>query len=277
MATVKVNEATARARAGRPPGSGKISPDKLHEANHFDKPDKKPPEKSHVASKATKAALTVAAPEARAATTVKSAGFRTARRPAARRTPPARILPGTDRENVTHRTRIGPRVDHRTSSAGNHAPVILAEYILAMLIIVIKTITDTAKTNYQSAMALAMLQASALTGVFFVLFLLASGKRASKVSAWFGALVDLGVLFTAVNAGAITDFTSLVQGHGLPSGVTTLSVSHPAEFYSTQQDWTESAPASTPGNPGGVASTTPAQQAANAGVGGTNAGGELAA
>lgn len=260
MAKVQVNSATAKARAGHPPGAGKIQADKLHGPG-FTKPAAKPPEKSHVVRKAATKTATKAVgvtPYGRAAKAV-------IRQPrAASRPKPAAILPSRDRENRTHKVTL-PKIDQRTSSAGNHAPVILAEYVLAMIIIVIKTITGTAKTSYQEAMAVAMLQASALTGVFFILFLIASGKRASKVAAWFGVLIDLGVLFTAVNANSITDFTSLVQGKGLPSGNTLLSNSSPKEFYETATDWAETPASGTsaaaPTSP--TSPTTPAPKNTN--------------
>jgi hypothetical protein len=112
----------------------------------------------------------------------------------------------------------------------------VAEYVLGLLLITIITITNSAKTGYNDAMSKAMLQASALTGVFFILFLMSSGQRASRVAAWFGVLVDLGILFTAVNSNAISDFASLVQGNGLPEA-TLLSSDKPQEFYQTSEAW----------------------------------------
>jgi hypothetical protein len=269
MARQQVSENYARARSGKPPRGPVRDADKSHDTPGFTKAEKSP-EKSHIArktaGKAAGAAVGVTPYGKVAKTAVKSAGFRKS----PQRTRTARILPSKDKENVTHYPHSDKRTGSAFKAAGNHSPVLLAEFILGMLIIVVKTITDTAKASYQEAMATAMLQASALTGVFFILFLLASGKRAGKGAAWFGALVDLGVLFTAVNAGALTDFTQLVQGKGLPSGVTLLSTSKPEEFYSTSQNWAETAAPATAGNPGGTtnppaAPTTPTAPPAGGG------------
>lgn len=221
MATQKVSQNYANARSGKPP-VGKIrDAGKAGSTPGFTKPAKPPPEKSHVASKSVKAAFKTAVPEARVASVASRAA-----RPKPRAATRKLTLPSA------------PRSDKRTSSAvGNHAPVIVAEFILAILIVILMTITSSAKATYQEAMASAMLQLSAITGVFFVLFLFSSGKHGSKAAAWFGVLVDLGILFTAVNKNALADFSSLVQGNGISSGAVTISDTKPAEYYETKQAW----------------------------------------
>jgi hypothetical protein len=52
---------------------------------------------------------------------------------------------------------------------------------------------------------------TALTAIFFVLFLLA-GTKAGKAAMWFGLLVDLGIVFTATTQNVFADLASAVQG-----------------------------------------------------------------
>lgn len=254
MATVQVKKSTADARKGKPPvgGISKAETNKVHAAQPgFTKPAPKkaaPPEKHHVASKAVKAGLKDTIPETRVVSTA------------------AKERPALRRQSKASKELTLPKSDKRTSSAVNHGPVLIAEFVLGLVIIIITTITSSAKSTYQEAMATAMLQSTALTGVFFILFLVASGKRASQAAAWFGAIVDLGILFNAVNQGAINQFGSLVAGKGV-SNVTLISQKTVPEFYSTSTDWQSAAV------PGGNA---PANPGSSVSISGSAAGGSAA-
>jgi hypothetical protein len=66
-------------------------------------------------------------------------------------------------------------------------------------------------------MANILIRLTAFTAVFFILFLAAGSPKAGKAAAWFGLLVDLGIVFTAYQASFFDSLTSLVQG--APTGV----------------------------------------------------------
>jgi hypothetical protein len=217
VATQKVSSNYARARSGRPPTGAVHDAHKAGQTPGFRQPAKAAPEKSHVASKATRTALRSVAPESRTVV----------------------------RKSPKTRTLKLPKADQRSTSfikrAGNHSPALAAEFIIGLLIIVMSTVSNTAKSDYQSAMAKAMLQGSAFIAVFFVLFLMAAGKRGSEAAAWFGALVDLGILFTAVNGNAIQDFSDLVQGKGI-TDAQLLSATKVDEYYQTSAEWQDETP-----------------------------------
>ena len=226
MATQKVSANYAAARKGRPPAGPVRDVHKAGQTPGFRVPAKAPPEKHHVARKAVSTVVKTAVPETRIASK------------ATRISLPKTGIPA------------GLRSDKRTASpfkrASNHAPVLVAEFIIALLIIGITATTSNAKSTYHEAAATAMLQGSATCVVFFLLFLLAAGKRGSEAAAWFGALVDLGILFNAVNQNALGNFASLVQGQGLPTPPTLVSQKTVPEYYSTSGNWTDvTAPAPT--------------------------------
>ena len=223
MATQKVSSNYANARKGKPPTGPVRDADKAGQTPGFRQPRAAPPERHHAARKAASTVVRTAVPETRA---VKLSSLK---------------LPAVPK---------GLHSDKRTASpfrrASNHAPVLVAEFIVALLIIGITATTSNAKSTYHEAAATAMLQGSAVCVVFFLLFLLAAGKRGSEAAAWFGALIDLGILFNAVNQSAIANFALLVQGQGLPTPATLVSQKNVPEYYSTGSQWTDvTAPAPT--------------------------------
>lgn len=131
-----------------------------------------------------------------------------------------------------------PRSDKRTESPikfGNHTPALLAEYLVALALIGWSGTTKIANNGYQHAISGIMLRFTAVTMVWFVLFLMAAGKRSGTFAAWFGALIDLGILFDAVNSQSVANLTSVIKGQGLNMDKTTLTDSlKPTEYYMTQ-------------------------------------------
>ena len=238
MATQKVSSNYANARKGKPPTGPVRDAHKagqtpgFRNTEHLDRlfahsdrvnASRRAPEVHHTARKAASTVVKTAVPETRA---VKLSSLK---------------LPAVPK---------GLHSDKRTASpfrhASNHAPVLVAEFIVALLIIGITTATSNAKSTYHEAAATAMLQGSAVCVVFFLLFLLAAGKRGSEAAAWFGALIDLGILFNAVNQEAIANFALLVQGQGLPTPATLVSQKNVPEYYGTSSTWTDvTAPAPT--------------------------------
>lgn len=163
----------------------------------------------------------------------------------ATKTPPVRAA--TTARKIKSSVKL-PHSDKRTKSAlpraVSHSPVLVAEFLLAILIIGFNGFSDIARNGYQTAMSGVFLRFTAVSGVFFVLFLLSGSKRGSTVAALFGGLVDLGILFNAVNKGAISDLTSVITGGGLPSTdkVTLLSDLKPNEYYETAEADTHEGP-----------------------------------
>lgn len=99
---------------------------------------------------------------------------------------------------------------------------LLAEYIGGVVIIFLGTLILGGSKGYVQAMGQLMLRLTALTTVFFVLFLM-SGTKGGKAAVWFGLLVDLGILFTAASQGATTQLIAVIQG--VPTGGDVLTAS----------------------------------------------------
>ncbi|HEX8763295.1 MAG TPA: hypothetical protein VF733_06100 [Candidatus Saccharimonadales bacterium] len=138
-----------------------------------------------------------------------------------------------------------PHPDERTRSAlkfTNKTPILLAEFLIAIVVIGIGTTGNIARNGYQKSISSTMLRFSAVTGIWFVLFLLSSSKRGSNVAVLFGALVDAGIIFDAVRnssqQGGVYDLVAMVQGQQLP-GVdpTQLTAQEkPQEFYNEPKE-----------------------------------------
>lgn len=231
MATVKVSENYAKAKSGKPP-VGNFRPRQEMARNPTVKRNfptassstAKPPVKHHVASKATKAAIS-ATPQGRAArvaTSKVSTGSKLTRKP----TPKKGIslkAPSTDKRTQSF---IGKAVDR--------SPVLLAEFIGGLVIIAVAMFTRTATEKYQDVMASIMARYTAFTGIFFILFLMGSGgKRASQAAAWFGLIIDLGLLFDATNHSMFEDLSAFINGSGLTNATLTASKNKPEEFFAT--------------------------------------------
>lgn len=103
----------------------------------------------------------------------------------------------------------------------NYQPVILAEFLLAVLVVALAPIakggTDTAKSKgggspYDTN---SLKQILVIGVVYFVLALASSGKRAGRFSAWFGGLVlvAIGVQQT-VNGGFLAVIRMFLPGTG---------------------------------------------------------------
>jgi hypothetical protein len=92
--------------------------------------------------------------------------------------------------------------------------VLLAEYLAGVFILVFGSVTRGGKSGYQAIMAELIVRLTALTAVFFVLFLLA-GTKAGKAAMWFGVLVDLGIVLTATSQDVFADLANVVQGKPL--------------------------------------------------------------
>ena len=133
-----------------------------------------------------------------------------------------------------------PHSDKRTASgfgkAVNHSPVLVAEFLAALILVGFQGMSGIAKNGYQHAISGILLRFSAITAIWFVLFLFASSKRGGTFASWFGFLIVLAILFDAVNKGSIKDLTGIVSGAGIKEDPKLLSENLKApEYYATPQ------------------------------------------
>jgi|SRR5882724_667255 len=237
MATVKVSENYTKAKSGQPP-TGKFNAPKEMGRNptvkrHFSESGDSPA-KHHVASKVARTA-SKATPATRAANVAVDRGVRKGLQS---RGPVKRASRG--RRTLSQRGRaVGfPASDKRTASfigkAADHSPALLAEFFAGLVIIGLALVTRTATEKYNDVVASVMGRYTAFTAVFFILYLMGSGsKRASQAAAWFGLLIDLGLLFDATKHNVFQDLTGMITGAGLPQGTKLLSSAKPEEFFAT--------------------------------------------
>jgi hypothetical protein len=193
------------AELGASGASGAYQPKHAHKARRMESRVPK-----HATAQRTTEARAKAAPKrtATAAIGAPKNTARAARKPASR----AFSLPTTDKR--------------RTSpfrKATSRSPALLAEYLAGVLIISITLFTQSGTKGYQTVITDVMMRLSALTAVFFVLFLMTGSKRGGEAAMWFGLLVDLGIVYKAAQSGDIGNFALLVSGKGLGVGATTLT------------------------------------------------------
>jgi hypothetical protein len=91
----------------------------------------------------------------------------------------------------------------------------------AALIIVLALFTETATKGYAATISKVMMRLTALTMVFFVLFLLQGSKRGAQAAIWLGLLIVIGVIYTAAQEKVFTTTADEVSGKG--TGVTLTS------------------------------------------------------
>ncbi len=95
----------------------------------------------------------------------------------------------------------------RLPGSHSYQPVILAEFLVAVILVAVGplakggTATSKAKGSPSPYDTNTLKQLVAIGGVYFVLALLASSRRAGRVAAWFGGLVLLGLGFTQLLSG----------------------------------------------------------------------------
>lgn len=142
---------------------------------------------------------TVAGPEA-AAVTVARAKRQTPQRPARK---PAEL---PKPRKVTG----GPGKLSGTASGG----LILIEFLAGTLIIVSGLFTKGAAKGYVVTMSEITVRLSALTAVFFILFLVAGSRSGGKAAAWFGLLIDVGIGLHAASEAEFSSLAGIISGQG---------------------------------------------------------------
>lgn len=168
--------------------------------------------------------MAIAIPEAAEAVTagegaVSTAGSRAAARPrtiraeratyTSRDEPPRGRQGGSRRVPVQPGVQLGPRRKAGRRSRGraggrlpgshSYQPVILAEFLVAVVVVSVSPLARGGTAEAQSKGSPSpysvntLKQLVAIGGVYFILALLASSRRAGRYAAWFGGLVLLGL------------------------------------------------------------------------------------
>ena len=139
------------------------------------------------------------------------------------------------RKTARGSTTRGSRMNIKQLS-GPASGALFAEYFAGALIITLDLFTKSATQGYLGTMSKIMMRLTALTAVFFVLFLMTGSKRGGQAAIWFGLLVDLGVIFTAARGQTFTTVASEISGKGtgatLDAATTTsnLAAPHPDQM-----------------------------------------------
>lgn len=125
---------------------------------------------------------------------------------------PARSTRTTSSRRRTGRSRYSATSPFRARSRGSYSQMLLLEYLVAAVLILLGVFVGT--DHYAKKMSAALLRLTALTGLFFVLALVASGPGSGKFAATFGLLIDVGVLFDSANSGHLQTIASVLKGGG---------------------------------------------------------------
>ncbi len=164
-------------------------------------------------------------PEAAGAVTEGTAAVRGASSASRARTgtPGARAgaAPRGDRARQRARRAGGRAARARLPGAHTYQPVILAEFLTAIVIVSVSpvakggTAESVAKGSPSPYSVNTLKQLVAIGGAYFILALLAASRRAGRYAAWFGALILLGLGFAELANG---DLTALFKVFGPHSG-----------------------------------------------------------
>lgn len=106
-----------------------------------------------------------------------------------------------------------------TAPSGPLTGYLLGEFVLGVVVIIWQQFSR--DNSYEDKMSEMLWRLTALTGVFFILALMASSAKASKVAAAFGLLIDLGILYNATSD--IKDMFNVASGQGIGSTVQLVS------------------------------------------------------
>lgn len=101
---------------------------------------------------------------------------------------------------------------------GPASGALFAEYFAGAFIISMELFTKSATAGYTTTMSRILIRLTALTSLFFVLFLMTGSKRGGQFAIWFGLLVDLGIVFTAARGQSFTTLADEISGKG--TGIT---------------------------------------------------------
>jgi len=120
------------------------------------------------------------------------------------------------------------------SLSGPASGALFAEYFGGAFIITIELFTKAPTEGYSTVMSRVLIRLTALTSLFFVLFLLSGSKRGGQFAIWFGLLVDLGIVFNAARSQTFSTLSDEISGQGtgisLDSVTSSLDVPHPQQM-----------------------------------------------
>jgi hypothetical protein len=129
-----------------------------------------------------------------------------------------RASSATRARTIASRASKGSRKFHIKGPGSLGSGALFAEYFAAVVIIILDLFTQGPAKGYTTTMAKVMIRLTALTAVFFVLFLMTGSKRGGQAAIWIGLIIDLGVVFTAARAQTLATASDEISGTG--SGIT---------------------------------------------------------
>jgi hypothetical protein len=102
--------------------------------------------------------------------------------------------------------------------SGPATGALFAEYFAGVVVISFDLFIETPSKGYVPTISKVMMRLTALTAVFFVLFLMQGSARGAQFAIWFGLLVDLGVIFTAARSQTFSTMADIIGNKGTPAG-----------------------------------------------------------
>lgn len=94
----------------------------------------------------------------------------------------------------------------------SYTQTLVVEYLAAAVLIMVGVVVGT--DSYVKKMSHALVRLTALTGVFFVLALMATGEKSGKFAASFGLLIDIAVLFDQAHNGNLKGIKDSLKSAG---------------------------------------------------------------
>ena len=101
----------------------------------------------------------------------------------------------------------------RIPGARSYQPAILAEFLIAVLVVALVPIAKPREGKGLSPYSAGdMSRFMAIGAVYFILALMSSSPRLGRFAAWFGGLILLGIFFVETDQGNITPLFGIFTG-----------------------------------------------------------------
>ena len=140
----------------------------------------------------------------------------------------------------------GPRTTARSMQP--HVRVLVAEWLLAAILIAVTVPSEKGSKGYGQMMSTIMMRLTALTGLFFALTLIGTVQRAAKFAIWFGFIVDLGILYHATTSGSTKAIANVFKGQSIMTSSNGVTL---ASDFTSKDDPPQPTPYSPPGSGSG--------------------------